>query len=163
MHNQKRKLQQMRVREKKEQESERQRDEFFNKLQPLVSQQQWRVKIVSEALKEIRVEAIEEREVAEAEIPIETDVNRYDRLATPVEPADEESILDRSDRLATPVRPVNEVSVQTGAGVPSPSQSCSEVTTPVDDEDEMLDYEPSPVREDMYVNVIYYLPWTILL
>jgi hypothetical protein len=45
--------------------------------------------------------------------------------------------------------------VKTGAEAPSPSQSCSEVATPADDEDEMLDYEPSPVREDMDVNVIY--------
>jgi hypothetical protein len=35
------------------------------------------------------------------------------------------------------------------------SQSCSEVTTPIDDEDEMLDYEPSLVQEDMDINVIY--------
>jgi hypothetical protein len=36
-----------------------------------------------------------------------------------------------------------------------PSQSCSEVAAPADDKEEMLDYEPSPVREDMSVNVIY--------
>jgi hypothetical protein len=36
-----------------------------------------------------------------------------------------------------------------------PSHSCLEVTTPVDDKEEMLDYEPSSVREDMDVNVIY--------
>jgi hypothetical protein len=45
--------------------------------------------------------------------------------------------------------------VQTEAEVQAPSQSCSEDTTPADDEAEMLDYEPSPVREDMDVNVIY--------
>jgi hypothetical protein len=45
--------------------------------------------------------------------------------------------------------------VQIGAEVPTPSQSCSEVTTPADDEEEMLDYEPSPLQEDMDVNVIY--------
>jgi ubiquinone biosynthesis protein COQ9 len=50
----------MRAREKKAQESERQRDEFFNKLQPMVPQQQWMAKVVSEALKETRVEAAEE-------------------------------------------------------------------------------------------------------
>jgi hypothetical protein len=36
MHTQKRKLQQMHAREKKEQESKRQRDEFFHKLWPMV-------------------------------------------------------------------------------------------------------------------------------
>jgi hypothetical protein len=45
--------------------------------------------------------------------------------------------------------------MQTGVEVPVPSQSCSEVTTSADDEEEMLDYEPSPVREDMDVNMIY--------
>jgi hypothetical protein len=45
--------------------------------------------------------------------------------------------------------------MQTGAEVLAPSQSCSEATTPADDEKEMLDYDPSPVREDMDVNVIY--------
>jgi hypothetical protein len=45
--------------------------------------------------------------------------------------------------------------VQTGAEILAPSQSCSEVTTPTDDEEEMLDNEPSLVREDMDVNVIY--------
>jgi hypothetical protein len=45
--------------------------------------------------------------------------------------------------------------VQIGAGVPVPSQSCSEVPAPANDEEEMLDYDPSPVQEDMDVNVIY--------
>jgi hypothetical protein len=45
--------------------------------------------------------------------------------------------------------------VQTGAEVPALSQSCSEVTTSTNDKEEMLDYEPSPIREDMDVNVIY--------
>jgi hypothetical protein len=35
--------------------------------------------------------------------------------------------------------------VQTEAEVPAPSHSCSKATTPADDEEEMLDYEPSPV------------------
>jgi hypothetical protein len=45
--------------------------------------------------------------------------------------------------------------MQTEAEVPVPSPNCSEATTPTDDKEEMLDYEPSPVREDMDVNVIY--------
>jgi hypothetical protein len=45
--------------------------------------------------------------------------------------------------------------LQIGVEVPVPSQSCSEVTTPIEDEEEMLDYEPSPVQEDLDVNVIY--------
>jgi hypothetical protein len=53
------------------------------------------------------------------------------------------------------VKLVDGILVQTGAEVPAPSQSCSEVTTPTNDEEEMLYYEPSSVREDMDVNVIY--------
>jgi hypothetical protein len=45
--------------------------------------------------------------------------------------------------------------VQIGAGVLVPSQSCLEVTTHADDEEEVLDYEPSPEQEDMDVNMIY--------
>jgi hypothetical protein len=45
--------------------------------------------------------------------------------------------------------------MQIGAEVSAPSRSCSEVPTPGDDEEEILDYEPSLVREDMDVNVIY--------
>jgi hypothetical protein len=45
--------------------------------------------------------------------------------------------------------------VQIGAGVLVPSQSCLEVTTLADDEEEMLDYEPSLEQEDMDVNMIY--------
>jgi hypothetical protein len=44
---------------------------------------------------------------------------------------------------------------ETRIEVPAPSQGCLEVPTPTDDEEEMLDYEPSLVREDMAVNVIY--------
>jgi hypothetical protein len=36
-----------------------------------------------------------------------------------------------------------------------PSQSCLEVLAPTDDEEEMLDYEPSLIWEDMDVNLIY--------
>jgi hypothetical protein len=45
--------------------------------------------------------------------------------------------------------------VQIEVEVPAPSQSCLEATILVDDDEEMLDYEPSLVREDMDVNVIY--------
>jgi hypothetical protein len=45
--------------------------------------------------------------------------------------------------------------VQIGAEVPAPSWSCSEVPAPANDKEEMLDYEPLLVREDMDVNVIY--------
>jgi hypothetical protein len=45
--------------------------------------------------------------------------------------------------------------VQIGAEVPAPSQGCSDVTTPTDDKEEMLDYKPSSVREDMDANVCY--------
>jgi hypothetical protein len=45
--------------------------------------------------------------------------------------------------------------VQTWTEVPASSHDRLEVLAPKDDEEEMLDYEPSSVREDMDVNVIY--------
>jgi hypothetical protein len=83
-HTQKRKLQRVHAREKKDQESERQRDEFFNKLWLMVPLQQWRAKAVSEALKETRVEVVEERRSTDAEVLVETEENWSARPATPV-------------------------------------------------------------------------------
>jgi hypothetical protein len=74
-HTQKRKLQRVHTQEKKDQESERQRDEFFNKLWLMVPLQQWRAKAVSEALKETRVEVVEERRSTDAEVLAETEEN----------------------------------------------------------------------------------------
>jgi hypothetical protein len=96
-HTQKRKLLRMHAREKKELESKWQRDEFFNNLRPMMPRQQWRDKVVSEVLKEARVEATEEQEAPDAEILVETEVNRSDRPATPVGPADEGYVQDQSD------------------------------------------------------------------
>jgi hypothetical protein len=90
-HTQKRKLQRMPAQEKKVQESEQQIDEFFNKLRPVVPQQQWRAKVVSEALKKTRVKVAEEQGVTDAEVLVEAEVNRSDRPATPVGPVDEGS------------------------------------------------------------------------
>jgi hypothetical protein len=129
----------------KEQESERQRDEFINKLRLMVPWQQWRAKVVSEALKKTRVETAREQGVADIEVPVKTEVNRFDRPTTAVGPVDKGSTQDRSHRPVTPVRMIKEALVQTRVEVPMPSQSCSEVPTPVDDEEEMLDYDPSLV------------------
>jgi hypothetical protein len=147
----------MRAWEKKEQESEWQRDEFFNKLWPTVPRQQWRAKAVSEALKKTRVDVLEERGATDVEVPVETKVNWFDWPATPVGPIDMGSAQDRSGWPTTPARLVNEVLVQTIVEIPTFSQSCSEVPAPIEDEEEMLDYEPSLVWEDMDVNVIYLL------
>jgi hypothetical protein len=81
----------------KEQESERKRDEFFNKLQPMVPRQQWRAKVVSEALKEAKAEATEEQEVSNTEIPADTEDNRSDRPSALVGPVEEGSTQDRSN------------------------------------------------------------------
>jgi hypothetical protein len=81
----------MPAQEKKVQESEQQIDEFFNKLRPVVPQQQWRAKVVSEALKKTRVKVAEEQGVTDAEVLVEAEVNRSDRPATPVGPVDEGS------------------------------------------------------------------------
>jgi hypothetical protein len=102
-----------------------------------------------------RVEAVEEWGATDVEVPVEIEENWSDRPATPVGPVIEGSTQNRSERPATPVRSVDGVLLQTKVEVPVPSQSCSEATTPADDEEEMLDYEPSSVREDMDVNVIY--------
>jgi hypothetical protein len=77
-HTRKRKLQRMCAREKKDQESEWQRDEFINKLQPMVPRHGRRAKVVSEALKETRVEALEERGATDAEVPVEVEENWSD-------------------------------------------------------------------------------------
>jgi hypothetical protein len=45
--------------------------------------------------------------------------------------------------------------VQIEAKILAPSQGCSEDPAPIDDKEEMLDYEPPLVREDMDVNIIY--------
>jgi hypothetical protein len=57
----------------------------------MVPRQQWRAKIVFEALKETRIEVAEEQGVADAEVPIVIEVNR------PVRPVDGGSTQDRSD------------------------------------------------------------------
>jgi hypothetical protein len=85
----------VRAREKKDQESEPQRDEFFNKLRPMVPRQQWRAKAVSEALNETRVGAVEEQGVTDAEVLVETEINLSDRHSAPV---GEGTAQDRSDR-----------------------------------------------------------------
>jgi hypothetical protein len=113
--------------EKKEQELERQRDEFFNKLQPMASPQQWRAKAVSEALKEIRIKVVEEQGAADAEVLVKTKVNRSNRPATLVRPFDGRSTQDRSDRSNTPIWSVADASTQTKEEVLKPSQGCSEV------------------------------------
>jgi hypothetical protein len=78
----------MRALEKKDHESEWQRDEFFNKLWPMVRRQQWRAKVVSEALKETRVEVVEQQGATDAEVPVETEINQSGRPATLVAPVD---------------------------------------------------------------------------
>jgi outer membrane lipopolysaccharide assembly protein LptE/RlpB len=108
----------------------------------MVPWQQRRAKAVYEALKKTKVKLVEERGATDAEVLVRAEVNWSDRPATLVGPVDEGSAQDRSDRPATPVRPVNEVLVQIAAEVPAFSQSCSEVPTPAEDEEEMLDYEP---------------------
>jgi hypothetical protein len=78
-------------------------------------------------------------------MPVETKVNRFDWPTTLVVLVEEGSAQDRLDQPITPVKLINEALVQIGAGVLVPSQSCSKVPAPADDEEEMLDYEPSPV------------------
>jgi hypothetical protein len=55
---------------------------ILQQAQPMVPRQQWRAKAVSEALKETRVEAVEERGATDAEVPVETEENQFDRPPT---------------------------------------------------------------------------------
>jgi hypothetical protein len=110
---------------------------------------------VSEALKLARVMTTEEQGAADATSPVETKGDQSDRLATLVRLVDMGPSQDQLERPDTPVRPVTKASTQIGAMVLAPSHNCLEVPVSEDDEEEMLDYEPSLVREDMGVNVIY--------
>jgi hypothetical protein len=65
----------------------------------MAPRQQWRAKVVSKALKETRVEAAEGRGVTDAEVQIETEVNWFDRPATPVGLVNKESAQDRSEKF----------------------------------------------------------------
>jgi hypothetical protein len=121
----------------------------------MAPQQQWKANVVSEALKETRVEVAKEHGGADVRVPVETEVNQPNRPTTPVRPVDGGSAQYRSDRSDTSVRLVTKALVQIEAEVPAPSQECSEVPPLEDDEEEMLDYELSPVQEDMDVNIIY--------
>jgi hypothetical protein len=132
----------MHAQEKKEQELEWRRDEFFNKLWPMAPRRQWKAKVVSDAPKENRVKIIEEQGDTDTEVPAETEVNWSDGPATPVRSVDEGSSQDRSDRSDTPVRLVTKASAQIEAKVLAPSQGCARVPASEDDEEEMLDYEP---------------------
>jgi hypothetical protein len=109
------------AREKKEHELEQQRDEFFNKLWPMMPQQQWKAKAISEALKETKVKIAEEQGAAATEVPVVTKLNWSDRSATPVRLVNEGSTQDRSDRSDTLIRSVTEASVQTEDVVLTPS------------------------------------------
>jgi hypothetical protein len=81
----------MRAKEKKEQELERRRDEFFNKLRSMVPPRHWKAKAVSDALKQAGVTATEESSRMDAEPSGETKVNQSDWPGTPVRPIEGES------------------------------------------------------------------------
>jgi hypothetical protein len=50
------------AREKREQELERQRDKFFNKIHPMIPSRQWKQKIIAESSKAIEASNTKEEE-----------------------------------------------------------------------------------------------------
>jgi hypothetical protein len=101
----------MRAREKREQELKKQRDEFFNKIRPMVLSKQWKAKATPEPSKMTETAAIEEEEATFAEMPVEVDNNWSDHSGTPVRLVQIEEITDQIYQSNTPVRPVIEAPI----------------------------------------------------
>ena len=131
-HTQKRKLQHLRNKEKREQEAEKVRDEYFNKYRPMIPQGKvWQVKTVDQP----------------AEVPVGL---------TPV--TGETGIPDRSDRPEPPVRPVEpstESTVKSAVPILVSRVDEVELVPPAKEEEELVDYEASPESNDLEINVVH--------
>lgn len=123
---QKRKLQKLCHQEKKEKELERQRDEYFNKISPMFPQKiEWRTKVIAQ--------------------PTEKPAKRIGQSAEPV-----------GTYVAKPARPV--VSEVTEGFVSLVLGASDEKLTSVSedkDDEQLIDYESSPDRMNLVVNVIH--------
>ena len=120
-HTQKRKLQRLRNKEKREQEVEKTRDEYFNKYRPMLPQGKvWQVKTVDQSA---------------------------EGLVGPTPATGQTGIPDRSDRLGPPIRPV-ELSTESTAesAVPVSVSRVDEVepAPSAKEDEELVDYEASP-------------------
>ena len=131
-HTQKRKLQRLRSKEKREQEEEKTRDEYFNKYRPMLPQGKvWQVKTVDQP----------------TEGPVEL---------TPV--TGQTGASDRSDRPEPPVRPVEPSAESTAeSAVPVSVSRVDEVkpAPPAMKDKELVDYEASPERNNLEINVVH--------
>ena len=129
-HTQKRRLQCLRRQEQKEKEAEKLRDEIFDECRPRFPQgKMWRVKTVDQPTGPVG----------------------------PLQPTGQTGVPDRSDRSEQPVRPVDPELEQKAEEVVSASATgASEVpAAPSTAEDkELVDYEASPERTSMEINVV---------
>ena len=127
-HTQKRKLQRLRNKERKEQEAEKMRNEQFNKYRPMIPQGKvWQIKTA-------------------------------DQPARPVGPPPPTGEPDRSDRSAQPVRPVEpstESATESAAPVSVPSIDEAPAVPPASEDEELVDYEASPERTNLEINVVH--------
>ena len=128
---QKSKLQRLRNKEKKEQEKEKMRDEEFNRYRPLFPQSKvWKAKTADQP----------------------------DRPVGPPQPTGQTGQTDRSDRSDQSVRPVEPSTEATAESAPPVSVSSVEeapAVPPTSEDEELVDYEASPERTNMEINVVH--------
>jgi len=125
-HTQKRKLQCLRNKEKKQQEEEKMRDEHFNRYRPMIPQgRTWQAKATQPAE------------------PV--------RLGTPT---GQTANADRSDCPEQPVGPVLPSDQPMTESV-APASVSSEQDPLVQEDEELVDYEASPGHTNMEINVVH--------
>ena len=131
-HTQKRKLQRLRNKEKREQEAEKMRDEYFNKYRPMVLQGKvWQAKVVNQPAAE----------------PVRQ-TQATGQTGTP----------DRLDHSKQPVRPVEpSANCPAKSAMPVSASRIDEVppAPPAKEDEELVDYEASPERNNLEINVVH--------
>ena len=122
----------LRNKEKREQEAEKARDEYFNKYRPMIHQGKvWQAKMVDQP----------------SEGPVE-----------PTPATGQTGAPDRSDRPEPPVRPVEPSAESTAeSAVPVSVSHVDEVepAPPAKEEEELVDYEASPECSNLEINVVH--------
>ena len=131
-HTQKRKLQRLCNKEKREQEAEKARDEYFNKYRPMIPQGKvWQVKVTDQP------------------------------TVRPVEPTPvtgQTGIPDRLDRPEPPVRlvePSAESTAEAATLILVSHVDEVEPAPPAKEDEELVDYEASPERNNLEINVVH--------
>src|SRR6185312_12214061 len=117
--------------EKKEQEKEKMRDEELNRYRPMFPQSKvWKAKTTDQPV----------------------------RLVEPPQPTGQTGQEDRSDRSDQSVRPVEPSAELTTESVPpvsAPSVDEAPAVPPTSEDEELVDYEASPERTNMEINVVH--------